>query len=90
MDDKSGPAYVEAEELSDLEAEIARNAQVGHVSEATAVQGIMGAAMVSILGGGPRLAIRAARIVLEDSHNARSSARQGQSRLRRLTRRRGD
>jgi hypothetical protein len=56
--------------------------------ESTAVQGIVGAAMVGLLGGGPRLAIRAARVVLEESYGSRYSTRN--SRLRGLKRHRGD
>jgi hypothetical protein len=60
----------------------------GGVGESTAVQGMVGAAMVGLLGGGPRLAIRAARVVLAEGYSSRYSTRQG--RLRRQTRRRGD
>jgi hypothetical protein len=56
--------------------------------ESTAVQGMVGAAMVGLLGGGPRLAIRAARVVLAEGYSSRYSTRQG--RLRRRTRHRGD
>lgn len=59
-------------------------------AESSTVHGIVGAAMVGLLGGGPRLAIRAARVVLEDSYGSRSPARAGQGRLRGLTRRRGE
>jgi hypothetical protein len=38
----------------------------------TATSGIVGAAMVGLLGGGSRLAIRAARVVLEDSYRPTS------------------
>lgn len=60
----------------------------GVTGESTAVQGMVGAAMVGLLGGGPRLAIRAARVVLAEGYSSRYSARQG--RLRRRVRRRGD
>jgi hypothetical protein len=40
--------------------------------ESTATSGIVGAAMVGLLGGGSRLAIRAARVVLEDSYRSAS------------------
>jgi hypothetical protein len=60
------------------------------VAESSTVQGIVGAAMVGLLGGGPRLAIRAARVVLEDSYGSRSPARQRQSRLGVRQRTRGD
>jgi hypothetical protein len=60
----------------------------GVAGESTAVQGMVGAAMVGLLGGGPRLAIRAARVVLAEGYSSRYSSRQG--RLRRRTRSRGD
>ncbi len=44
-------------------------------SESTTVQGIVGAAMVGVLGRDPRLAMRAARVVLEDSYGSRHSRR---------------
>ncbi len=52
----------------------ARDAQGDEGPESTAVDGIVGAAMVGLLGGGPRLAIRAARVVLADSYGSRSRA----------------
>jgi hypothetical protein len=48
----------------------------------------MGVAMVGLLGGGPRLAIRAARVVLADGYGARARSRDG--RLRGRIRHRGD
>jgi hypothetical protein len=42
--------------------------------QSTATSGIVGAAMVGLLGGGSRLAIRAARVVLEDSYRPTSRA----------------
>jgi hypothetical protein len=36
---------------------------------------IIGAAMVGILGGGPRLALRAARVVIQDGYSSRSRLR---------------
>jgi hypothetical protein len=72
----------------DRNDDVVRSIRFGGVSESTAVHGILGAAMVSLLGGGPRLAIRAAGVVLQDSYRSRSSARQG--RLRGLARQRGD
>jgi hypothetical protein len=54
----------------------------------------MGIAMVGLLGGGPRLAMRAARVVLADGYGTRSRARedrrQRDGRLRERTRHRGD
>jgi hypothetical protein len=38
---------------------------------------MLGAAMVGILGGGPRLAMRAARVVLQDSYGSRSPRPRG-------------
>jgi hypothetical protein len=67
--------------------DLARPARFGGVSESTAVRGIIDVAMVGLIGGGPRLAIRAARVFLEDSYTSRISARDG--RLRRRARIRG-
>jgi hypothetical protein len=58
------------------------------VSESSAANAIVGVAMVGLLGGGPRLAMRAARVVLTDGYGARSRARDG--RLRSYARHRGD
>lgn len=54
-----------------------RPARFPKVSESTAVRGIIDVTMVGLIGGGPRLAIRAARVLLEDSYAARSSERHG-------------
>jgi hypothetical protein len=51
-----------------------RPARFGGVSELPLVRGIVDVTMVGLLGGGPRLAIRAARVLLEDSYAARSAA----------------
>jgi hypothetical protein len=51
-----------------------RPARFGGVSELPVVRGIVDVTMVGLLGGGPRLAIRAARVLLADSYAARSSA----------------
>ncbi len=56
-------------------------------SESTTAQGILGAAMVGVLGRDPRLAMRAARVVLKDSYGSRHSRR---GRLRGHTRQHGD
>jgi hypothetical protein len=56
---------------------LARPARFGKISELTAVRGIIDVTMVGLMGGGPRLAIRAARVLLEDSYASRSEARQG-------------
>jgi hypothetical protein len=50
-----------------------RPARFGGVSELPLVRGIVDVTMVGLLGGGPRLAIRAARVLLEDSYAARSA-----------------
>jgi hypothetical protein len=57
-------------------------------SQASATSAIMGVAMVGLLGGGPRLAMRAARVVLADGYGARSRSRDG--RLHGRIRHRGD
>ena len=51
-----------------------RPARFGGVSELPLVRGIVDVTMVGLLGGGPRLAIRAARVFLEDSYAARADA----------------
>jgi|HubBroStandDraft_4_1064222.scaffolds.fasta_scaffold496999_1 hypothetical protein len=53
---------------------VVRPARFGGVSELPLVRGIVDVTMVGLLGGGPRLAIRAARVLLEDSYAARSAA----------------
>jgi hypothetical protein len=57
-------------------------------SHSSATNAIMGVAMVGLLGGGPRLAMRAARVVLADGYGERSRSRDG--RLRGRIRHRGD
>jgi hypothetical protein len=59
-----------------------------HVSESTPMRDIIDVAMVGLIGGGPRLAIRAARVLLEDSYSSRTSARR--ARVRRRPRFRGE
>lgn len=44
----------------------------GRVSDSGAMQGIVGVAMVGLLGD-PRLAIRAARVLIDDSYDSRHS-----------------
>lgn len=51
-----------------------RPARFGGVSELPLVRGIVDVTMVGLLGGGPRLAIRAARVLLEDRYAARSAS----------------
>jgi hypothetical protein len=67
---------------------LVRPARFGSVSESTAVRRIIDVAMVGLIGGGPRLAIRATRVFLEDSYASRASERDG--RLRGRVRRRGE
>lgn len=57
-------------------------------SQLSATSATMGVAMVGLLGGGPRLEMRAARVVLTDGYGAPSRSRDG--RLRGLIRHRGD
>jgi hypothetical protein len=52
------------------------------ISEVPVVRGIIDVTMVGLLGGGPRLAIRAARVMLQDSYGAGSSARKAPGRSR--------
>ena len=47
----------------------------GHVTQSDPMREIIDVAMVGLIGGGPRLAIRAARVLLEDSYASRASAR---------------
>jgi hypothetical protein len=63
-----------------------RDAHLEEASGSAAMNGIVGVAMVGLLGGSPRLAIRAARVMLEDNYSSRSTA---PSRLRGRLRRRG-
>ena len=49
--------------------------RLGPISESNPMRGVIDVAMVGLIGGGPRLAIRAARVFLEDSYASRSSAR---------------
>ena len=86
----SGSALDDDAQVDVLDRDVSDSevAQQGVAGESTAVQGMFGAAMVGLLGGGPRLAIRAARVVLEEGYSSRYSTRQG--RLRRRERRRGE
>lgn len=52
---------------------------VGHVKQSNPMQEIIDVAMVGLIGGGPRLAIRAARVLLEDTYSSRASARQARA-----------
>jgi hypothetical protein len=68
-----------SEILLDEDHRLAGRTRFGHLSESPAVRGIIDVAMVGLIGGGPRLAIRAARVVLEDRYGSRSSARHGRT-----------
>jgi hypothetical protein len=65
-----------AEILTTEDKELVRPARFGGVSELPVVRSIVDVTMVGLLGGGPRLAIRAARVFLEDSYAARSAEHQ--------------
>jgi hypothetical protein len=71
-----------------------RSTRFAASSESRAANAIMGIAMVGLLGGGPRLAMRAARVVLADGYVTRSRAREDRrprdGRLRGRVRHRGD
>jgi hypothetical protein len=74
--DSSIPAYSESHNLaSDDQSYLVRPARFGAVTESTVVRRIIDVAMVSLIGGGPRLAIRATRVFVEDSYASRSNAR---------------
>jgi hypothetical protein len=51
-----------------------RGTRSAEASELSAINAIMSVAMVGLLGGGPRLAMRAARLVLADTYGERSRA----------------
>jgi hypothetical protein len=53
--------------------------RLGHVAKPNPMRGIIDVAMVGLVGGGPRLALRAARVLLEDSYTFRSAARQARA-----------
>jgi hypothetical protein len=86
--ESSTPSHSSSQGLLDRDGESPRSTQFAGVSESSTAHVIVGAAMVGLLGGGPRLAIRAARVVLEDDDGSRWRARPG--RLRGRIRRRGD
>jgi hypothetical protein len=86
--DSSAPRRSSSQSPSEENGEGVRSTQFAEVSESSTAHVIVSAAMVGHLGGGPRLAIRAARVVLEDGHGSRLRARPG--RLRGRIRRRGD
>jgi hypothetical protein len=54
--------------------------RLGHISvDSSPMRELIDVAMVGLMGGGPRLAIRAARVLLEDSYASRASAHQVQA-----------
>jgi hypothetical protein len=74
MTDISAPSCSTTEDVAVDDSALVRPARFGGVSELPVVRTIVDVTMVGLLGGGPRLAIRAARVFLEDSYAARSSA----------------
>jgi hypothetical protein len=84
----SSPLHSEILDVPEFAEGVSDGARGEVSSESTAVNGIVGAALVGLLGGGPRLAIRAARVVLEDTYGSRVPVSRG--RLRGLVRHRGD
>jgi hypothetical protein len=58
-------------------------ARFGRVAESGPVREIIDLAMVGLVGGRPRLAMRAAKVFLEDSYASRASARRPSGRRRR-------
>jgi hypothetical protein len=75
--DSSVPMHTSSASLPAEEERFIRPARFPRVSESTAVRGVIDVTMVGLIGGGPRLAIRAARVLLEDSYAARASERHG-------------
>jgi hypothetical protein len=74
--DGSISAYSESHNLpSDDPSYLVRPARFGALTESTVVRRMIDLAMVSLIGGGPRLAIRATRVFFEDSYASRSDAR---------------
>jgi hypothetical protein len=54
--------------------------RLSRVSESNPIREIIDVAMVGLVGGGPRLAVRAARAFLQDSYASRASVREARSR----------
>lgn len=71
-------------EYADLETPPRR----ARITETPVMRGIIDVTMVGLVGGGPRLAMRAARVMLEENYSSRAS-REHQGRRRRMTRRSG-
>jgi hypothetical protein len=75
IEDKSAQGHVRRPFRARGDARSVRR-RVGQVTQYNPMREIIDVAMVGLIGGGPRLAIRAARVFLEDSYIARVSARQ--------------
>lgn len=82
----AGERYSRSEDLLDRDDFSLDDTRFARSSHSSATSAIMGVAMVGLLGGGPRLTMRAARVVWADGHGTRS--RDGQ--LRERIRHRGD
>jgi hypothetical protein len=86
--DSSLPTYPRQAGPADEDPELALRARLGAVAESGPMREIIDVAMVGLIGGGPRLALRAAKVLIEDSYTSRGSGRH--SRLGRPARRRGN
>jgi len=53
--------------------------RVAHVTQSNPMREIIDVAMVGLIGGGPRLAIRAAKVLLEDTYTSRVTVRQARA-----------
>ena len=71
----SGDRYWKRHRRLGQPGDVPRGTRSADASELGAANAIVSVAMVGLLGGGPRLAMRAARVVLADSYDARSRAR---------------
>jgi hypothetical protein len=74
MNDIQTANHVDDGVWNDEEDVVVRPARFGGVSELPVLRNIVDVTMVGLLGGGPILAIRAARVFLEDSYAARNSS----------------
>jgi hypothetical protein len=72
---RSTQTYCVTEALGNEGNEAMTRPRLGHIPESTAMRDIIDVAMVGLIGGGPRLAMRAARAFLQDSYAFRFSAR---------------
>jgi hypothetical protein len=85
--ESSVPTYPRQTEPADEDSELPLRARLGAASESGPMREIIDIAMVGLTGGGPRLAFRAAKVLIEDSYTSRGPVRN--SRLGRRVRRRG-